>query len=54
MFAVLIILPLIGAAATWLIPYDRLRPKVLALFAFAHLAVTLQMLIAPPPESAGG
>ena len=36
MFAALILLPLIGAAITWLIPYDRLRPKVLALFTFAH------------------
>ena len=37
MFAALIILPLIGAAVTWLIPSDRLRPKILSLFALAHL-----------------
>jgi hydrogenase-4 component F len=54
MFAALIILPLIGAAATWLIPYDRLRPKILALFAGAHLAITLMMLVVTPPESPGG
>ncbi len=53
MYAALIILPLIGAAATWLIPFDRLRPKVLALFAFAHLGVTIHMLTFTPPESPG-
>ena len=54
MFAALIILPLVGAAVTWLIPYDRLRPKVLALFAFVHLALTIQLLAFTPPESPGG
>lgn len=54
MYAALIILPLIGAAVTWLIPFDRLRPKVLSLFTFAHLAVTIQMLASTPPESSGG
>jgi hydrogenase-4 component F len=54
MFAALIILPLIGAAATWLIPYDRLRPKILALFALAHLGLTIQMISSTPPESPGG
>ena len=54
MFAALIILPLIGAAVTWLIPYDRLRPKVLSLFVFAHLGVTIQMLSFTPPPSPGG
>ena len=54
MFAVLIILPLVGAAVNWLIPYDRLRPKVLALFAFAHLCLTIQILTVTPAESVGG
>ncbi|HIJ82453.1 MAG TPA: hydrogenase, partial [Desulfuromonadales bacterium] len=54
MFAALIILPLVGAAVTWLIPYDRLRPKILALFAFAHLGLVIQLLSVTPPESAGG
>ena len=54
MFAALIILPLIGAAVSWLIPYDRLRPKVLSLFAFAHLGMTIHMLSFTPPESPGG
>lgn len=54
MFAALILLPLIGAAVTWLIPYDRLRPKVLSLFVFAHLGVTIQLLSFTPPPSAGG
>ncbi len=54
MFAALIILPLIGAAVTWLIPSDRLRPKILSLFALAHLGITVRMLIVTPPESTGG
>ncbi len=54
MFAALIILPLIGAAVTWLIPFDRMRPKILALFAFAHFGITIRMLIVTPPESPGG
>ena len=54
MFAALIIIPLFGAAVNWLIPYDRLRPKVLALFAFAHLGLVIQLLTVTPPESPGG
>jgi len=54
MFAALIILPLIGAAVTWLIPFDRMRPKILALFTLAHFGITIQMLIVTPPESPGG
>ncbi|MDU0459935.1 MAG: proton-conducting transporter membrane subunit [Geobacteraceae bacterium] len=54
MFAALILLPLIGAAVTWLIPYDRLRPKVFSLFALAHLGLTIQLLSNTPPPSAGG
>src|SRR6185369_3541249 len=54
MLAALIILPLVGAAVTWLIPYDRLRPKVLSLFALAHLGITIQLLTFTPPESPGG
>ena len=54
MFAALIILPLVGAAVNWLIPNDRLRPKILTLFAFAHLALTIQLLSFTPPESPDG
>ena len=54
MFAALVIIPLIGAALTWLIPFDRLRPKVLSIFAFAHFCMTVRMLAVTPPESAGG
>ncbi|MFA7403227.1 MAG: proton-conducting transporter membrane subunit [Pelobacteraceae bacterium] len=54
MFAALIILPLIGAAVTWLIPFDRLRPKILSLFALAHLGLTIRMISFTPPESPGG
>ena len=53
MLAVLIFLPLIGAAVTWLLPSDTLRPKVLSLFALAHMGVTIMLLIDTPPESAG-
>lgn len=53
-FAALILLPLIGAAATWLIPYDRLRPKILSLFTLAHLGLTIQMISFTPPGSPGG
>ena len=54
MLAALILLPLVGAAVTWLIPYDRLRPKVLSLFALAHLGIVVQLLTSTPPESPGG
>jgi hydrogenase-4 component F len=53
MLVALIFLPLIGAAVAWLIPYDRLRPKVLSLFALAHLGITIQLLSITPPESPG-
>ncbi len=54
MLYALILLPLTGAAVTWLIPYDRLRPKILALFALAHLGITIQLLTFTPPPSPGG
>jgi hydrogenase-4 component F len=54
MLFALIILPLIGAAMTWLVPWDRLRPKVLSLFALAHLGITIQLLTFTPPASPGG
>ena len=53
MLAALILLPLAGAAVTWLIPYDRLRPKVLSLFALAHLGITILLLTVTPPDSPG-
>ena len=51
MLAALIFLPLMGAAITWLIPYDRLRPKILSLFALAHMGVTIRLLAVTPPDS---
>lgn len=54
MLYALIFLPLVGAAVTWLIPWDRLRPKVLSLFALAHLGITIQLLTFTPPPSPGG
>ena len=54
MLFALIFLPLIGAAVTWLIPWDRFRPKVLSLFALAHLGITIQLLTFTPPASPGG
>jgi hydrogenase-4 component F len=54
LYAALIFLPLTGAAATWLIPYDRLRPKILSLFTLAHLGLTIHMLSFTPPGSPGG
>ncbi|MBP1728095.1 MAG: dehydrogenase (quinone) [Deltaproteobacteria bacterium] len=54
MFAALILLPLAGAIVTWLIPYDRLRPKVLSLFALGHLGIVIHVLTFTPPESPGG
>ncbi|HCE67844.1 MAG: hydrogenase [Geobacteraceae bacterium GWC2_55_20] len=54
MLAALIILPLLGAVITWLIPSDRLRPFALSAFACGHLGITLRLLIATPPPSAGG
>ena len=54
LLAALILLPLLGAAIAWLISSDRLRPMILPLFSFAHLGITLQLLAATPPASAGG
>ena len=54
MFAALIFLPLAGALVTWLIPYDRLRPKVLSLFALGHLGIVIHVLTFTPPASPGG
>lgn len=54
MLAALILLPLAGAAVTWLIPYDRLRPKVLSLFALGHLGIVMHLMTFTPPRSPGG
>lgn len=54
MYSALIILPLIGAGACWLIPFDRMRPKVLSFFSFVHFVITIRMLIVTPPASPGG
>ncbi|HIJ81843.1 MAG TPA: hydrogenase [Desulfuromonadales bacterium] len=53
MLAVLILVPLVGVGVTWMIPSVTLRPKVLALFALAHLAVTAQLLSNTPADSPG-
>ena len=54
MLAALIFLPLVGAFVTWVIPYDRLRPKVLSLFALGHMGIVIHLLSFTPPESPGG
>lgn len=54
MLSALIILPLVGAAVTWLIPFDRLRPKIFSLFALSHLGITIQLLTDTPPASPDG
>lgn len=54
MLVALILLPLAGAAVTWLIRSDHLRPKVLSFFALGHLGITFLLLFDTPPESLGG
>jgi hydrogenase-4 component F len=47
-------LPLLGALIAWLIPDNRHRPKVLPVFAIAHLVMTAMVVTNPPPPSPHG
>ncbi|HEX9860488.1 MAG TPA: proton-conducting transporter membrane subunit [Nitrospirota bacterium] len=54
MLTALVLVPLIGAVAAWFVPDNRLRPLVLPVVAFAHLALTALLLADTPPPSEGG
>ncbi|MBI2422218.1 MAG: hydrogenase [Candidatus Hydrogenedentes bacterium] len=51
---VLIAIPLAGAAAAYLVSSNRVRPALLPLVTFAHLAATLYALSLPNPAVAEG
>ncbi|GFO55543.1 hydrogenase [Geomonas sp. Red276] len=50
----LVLLPLVGAQISWLIPDNRKRPFVLPVVALVHLALTVALVIQTPPPSPGG
>ena len=50
----IVLLPLLGALVAWLVPDNRRRTFVLPVFAFAHLAMTVSLLIHTPPPSPAG
>ena len=54
MLFTLILLPLFGALAAWIIPDNRLRPLVLPVVATIHLVLTAFLLGNTPPPSPGG
>src|ERR671925_266768 len=54
MYAGLLLTPLFGALAAWLIPSEKGRPWVLPAVGALHLALTLDALPPPPPPSPGG
>ena len=54
MYAGLLLTPLFGALAAWLIPSEKGRPWVLPAVGALHLALTLDALALPPPPSPGG
>lgn len=54
MLLALVLLPLLGAFISWVIPDNRIRPLVLPVVATMHLIVTLLLLGNAPPPSAGG
>ncbi|HEU0265892.1 MAG TPA: proton-conducting transporter membrane subunit, partial [Geobacterales bacterium] len=54
MLSLLILLPLAGGAMAWFFPSNRLRPRILPLFAFIHFALTLALLVERPAGSANG
>jgi hydrogenase-4 component F len=49
-----VLLPLLGALTAWLVTDNRRRSFVLPIFALAHLAMTVWLLIWTPPPSPGG
>jgi hydrogenase-4 component F len=54
MIVALILIPLIGSVIVWLIPWDRMRPILLSLFALAHFVITLILMGMNPAPSPGG
>lgn len=54
MTAGLLLIPLVGAIAAWLIPSDRGRPWVLPMIGAVHLALTIEAILAPAVPSPGG
>ena len=54
MLFALVILPMLGALAAWLIPANRQRPLVLPLFAGIHLLLTIAVVVNAPPASHSG
>ncbi|HEY5975570.1 MAG TPA: proton-conducting transporter membrane subunit [Geobacteraceae bacterium] len=50
----LILIPLIGALAAWLVPDNRQRPLLLPLVATLHTAMVLDLLADTPPPVMGG
>lgn len=54
MLFALVILPLAGALAAWVIPDNRLRPVSLPVVATVHLLLTAMLMVNTPPPSPGG
>ena len=54
MLAALISVPLVGALLTVLVTSNRHRPLLLPAVAVLHLALTVALLVSPPPPSPGG
>ncbi|HEY6007949.1 MAG TPA: proton-conducting transporter membrane subunit [Geobacteraceae bacterium] len=54
MLYALVILPLFGALAAWLVPSNRHRPLLLPLFALLHTGLTVAAFLNPSPASPGG
>ncbi len=54
MITALLLIPLLGALAAWVIPDNRRRPLVLPVIATLHLGLTVLLLADPPPASLNG
>jgi hydrogenase-4 component F len=54
MISALIILPLVGALAAWVVKDNLLRPWLLPLFGTLHGCITVDLIISPPPASLSG
>ena len=54
MTAGLLLIPLLGAIAAWLIPSERGRPWVLPVVGAVHLVLTVEAILAPTLPSPGG
>jgi len=53
LIALLIMLPAVGGIIAWLVPDNQLRPWLLPLFGMLHTALTLILVIDPPPAAHG-